>query len=65
MKRIEFLKKGGFSLLSSSVLVACMKEDTSLIADDSFVGDDSSSNGTSAENCSLTNSETPSPFPTR
>ncbi len=63
MKRIDFLKKAGFGLIASATLLSCKKDEE--IGLDTPTGTTGSSNGSSAANCTVTNSETEGPFPTK
>ena len=65
MKRIEFLKKAGLGLITTSALMACTKEDLTGGITDEPTNTPGSTNGESADNCSVTNPETAGPFPTK
>ncbi|MCB0667148.1 MAG: hypothetical protein KDC80_15070 [Saprospiraceae bacterium] len=65
MKRIEFLRKAGLSLFTTSALVACVKDSELDVVDGEGTSSEGSNNGSSAQNCSVTNSETAGPFPTK
>jgi protocatechuate 3,4-dioxygenase beta subunit len=61
MKRIEFLKKAGFSLLSAEVmLAACQSSNASVTPNDT-----TTSGGDNNLNCNITQTETEGPFPTK
>lgn len=63
MKRIEFLKKAGVGILTFATLVSCTKEEDVII--NKTTSSTGSTNGSSADNCTVTNSEAAGPFPTK
>jgi len=65
MKRIEFLKRAGLGLITTSALIACTKEDLTGGTSSETTNSEGSTNGSSASNCDVTNSETAGPFPTK
>jgi protocatechuate 3,4-dioxygenase beta subunit len=68
MERKEFLKRGFGSLFGVAVMAACNKTDIDPTTSTS-TGETSTStgstNGSSSSNCTVTNSETEGPFPTK
>ncbi|MFN8357816.1 MAG: intradiol ring-cleavage dioxygenase [Spirosomataceae bacterium] len=64
MKRIEFLKNAGLSLLTTSALIAC-KKDSEVSPTSTNSTTTGSTNGSSSSDCTVTPSETEGPFPTK
>ncbi|MCB0685532.1 MAG: hypothetical protein KDC53_03375 [Saprospiraceae bacterium] len=64
MKRIEFLRKAGLGLFATSTLIACVK-DAELDLSGESTSSTGSTNGSSSSNCTVTNSETAGPYPTK
>lgn len=64
MKRIEFLRKVGMGILTTSAFVACTK-DGEVSPSATSTTTSGSTNGSSASNCTVTPTETAGPFPTK
>lgn len=62
MKRIDFLRKAGAGILTAG-LMACDSSDS--LNPEVISETEGSNNGSSADNCEVTNSETAGPFPTK
>jgi protocatechuate 3,4-dioxygenase beta subunit len=63
MKRIEFLKKSGIGLFAAATAISCQKDEVG--GSDTNTSTAGSTNGSSASNCTVTNTETEGPFPTK
>lgn len=61
MKRIDFLKQLGLGVVSSAILLAC--KSSTEVAPNTVTNSTGSTNGSSASNCAVTNTETEGPFP--
>lgn len=64
MKRIEFLRKVGMGVLSTTALIACSR-DGEVSPTSTSTTTSGSDNGSSASNCTVTPTETEGPFPTK
>lgn len=66
MKRIDFLRKAGFSLITTAALTSCKEEEVASSGSTSTTTTTTgSTNGSSSSDCTVTNAETEGPFPTK